>query len=186
MPRINLLPWREALREQRRKQFLQGLLFALLAGLGLVLGAGVWIDGDIATQEARNERLQEANAELDRQISEIRNLERERRDLLARMQVIQELQGNRPVIVRIFDELVRTLADGVFFTSLQLSGERLAVEGVAESNDRISELMRNLDRSDWFGNPNLQGLREMPEYGPQASRFNLTVSRTLPRDQKGD
>ena len=101
----------------------------------------------------------------------------------ADLRVIQELQGNRPVIVRVFDELVRTLAKGVHFNTLEMQGNRLAVAGVAESNNRISTLMRNLDNSDWFANPNLKTIKEDPQnphYGAQASTFNLTFVQTNP------
>ena len=182
MTRINLLPWRDELREERKKAFFQSLLFVLIVAGGLLFLAGTVIDGNIETQNARNARLQEEIRILDTRISEIRSLEQQRRDLLARMEVIQNLQGNRPVIVRIFDELVQTLADGVFYTSLRVAGSNVSLEGVAETNARVSALMRNLDGSDWFVNPNLRGLREAPEFGSQASRFTLTVTQTLPRD----
>lgn len=186
MPRINLLPWRDEQRELRKKQFMQALALILLGAVALLLLGGMWLERGIDHQQARNDLLRQEIRVLDDQIREIRNLQQERRDLLARMQVIQQLQGNRPVSVRIFDELVQTLAEGVFFTSLQLVDEQLAIEGIAESNARISKLMRNLEASDWFGSPNLRGLRETPEYGAQASRFNLTVSRMLPSSQEGD
>lgn len=184
MTRINLLPWREELREQRKKAFLQALVLVLIVAGGLVFLAGTVIDGSIDTQNARNARLQEEIRVLDGQIREIRTLQEQRRDLLARMEVIQNLQGNRPVIVRIFDELVQTLADGVFYTSLRVQGTNVSLEGVAESNARVSALMRNLDASDWFANPNLRGLREAREFGSQASRFQLTVTQTLPRNEQ--
>ncbi len=184
MTRINLLPWRDELREERKKAFLQYLVFVLILAGGLVFLTGTWIDGNISTQNARNAMLQDEIRVLDNRIREIRTLEQQRRDLLARMEVIQNLQGNRPVIVRIFDELVQTLSDGVFYTSLRVSGTTLSLEGVAESNARVSALMRNLDGSEWFTNPNLRGLREAPEFGSQASRFTLTVTQTLPRNER--
>ena len=184
MTRINLLPWRETLREERKKAFIQTVVFVLILAGGLVFVAGTVIDGNIDTQNARNELLEDEIKLLDARISEIRTLEQQRRDLLARMQVIQNLQGNRPVIVRIFDELVQTLADGVFYNSLRVAGTNVSLEGVAESNARVSALMRNLDGSDWFMNPNLRGLREAPEFGSQASRFTLNVTQTLPRNEQ--
>lgn len=187
MTRINLLPWREELREEKRKEFVQFLALALLvAGLGL-FGAGTWISGKVERQDARNAYVQEEIDRLDQRIAEIRQLERRRRELLARMRVIQELQGNRPVIVRIFDQLVRTLADGVFYTQLQLDGSTIQVSGVAEANDRVSALMRRLDESEWFTAPNLRGLREATQYGAQASTFDLSFEQTLPQrdDEEG-
>lgn len=186
MTRINLLPWREELREERKKEFLQYLLLTLLVAGGLVFVAGTWISGRIEDQQARNKYLQDEIKVLDARIAEIRDLARQRQELLDRMQVIQELQGNRPVIVRVFDELVRTLAKGVFYTNLTYRGNLVTVSGVAESNNRVSELMRNLDASEWFRDPNLKGLREAPNYGPQASTFELTFRQTLPgKDEEG-
>ncbi|MEE4361067.1 MAG: PilN domain-containing protein [Pseudomonadales bacterium] len=180
MTRINLLPWREELREERKKEFLQYLALVLLVAGGLVFVSGTWISGRIEDQTARNNYLRKEIKVLDERIAEIRDLARQREELLARMQVIQELQGNRPVIVRVFDELVRSLAKGVFYTRLSFRGDLVTVSGVAESNNRVSELMRNVDASQWFTDPNLKGLREAPNYGPQASTFELTFKQTLP------
>jgi len=144
---------------------------------------GLYLDDRIETQEGRNARLTREIEELDRKIAEIQSLQKTRDELLARMRVIQELQGNRPVIVRVFDELVRTLASGVHFNTLKKQGTTLTVEGVAESNNRISSLMRNLDNSDWFASPNLKTIKEDPKnvnYGAQASTFNLTFVQTNP------
>jgi len=192
MARINLLPWREWERERKRKEFLGNLAGVLVAGVALVLLYGWYLNGQIEDQEARNAYLESQIAELDRKIAEIQDLQKTRDELLARMRVIQELQGNRPVIVRIFDEMVRTLAKGVHFRNLKMEGNRLTLDGVAESNNRISTLMRNLDNSDWFANPNLKTIKEDPDntvYGPQASTFNLTFVQTNPNkaaDENGD
>lgn len=190
MARINLLPWREWERERKKKEFFVNLGAVVLLGAVLVLAGGWYLDGRIETQEARNKYLENEIAELDRKIAEIRELQKTRDELLARMRVIQELQGNRPVIVRVFDELVRTLATGVHFRKLQLQGTRLSVEGVAESNNRISTLMRNLDASDWFASPNLRSIKEdpqNPDYGAQASTFNLTFVQANPnKSEEGE
>ncbi len=185
MARINLLPWREWERERRKKEFFGNLAGALVAAVAIVLLVGVYLNGRIESQQARNEFLEARIAELDHKIAEIEDLQKTRDELLARMRVIQELQGNRPVIVRVFDELVRTLAKGVHFRSLKKQGNVLTVEGEAESNNRISSLMRNLDNSDWFANPNLKTIKEDPksvDYGPQASTFNLTFVQTNPNE----
>ena len=180
MTRINLLPWREELREERKKELIQYLVFVLIVAAGLVLMAGTLINGVVEDQKARNDFIKKEIAVLDARIVEIRDLERRREELLARMRVIRELQGNRPVIVRIFDQLVRSLSRGVFYTSLSVTGSTVSVAGVAESNNRVSELMRGIDGSQWFTGPNLRGLREAPAYGPQASTFELTFTQTLP------
>ena len=185
MNRINLLPWREELREERKKEFLQYLALALMVAAVLVLLGGIRVSGNVETQQARNAYIEAEIEVLDARIREIRDLEKRRGELLARMRVIQELQGNRPVIVRIFDQLVRTLAGGVFYNSLSVSGNRVQVSGVAESNNRVSELMRRIDGSEWFTGPQLRQLRETPDYGPLASTFELSFTQTLPERQRG-
>ena len=183
MARINLLPWREWERERRKKQFLGNLAGVFVLGVVLVLGAGLFLDGRIDNQKQRNAFLEREIAVLDQKIAEIRDLQKTREELLARIRVILELQGNRPVIVRVFDELVRTLAPGVHFRSLKMQGSLLTLDGSAESNNRISSLMRNLDASDWFAQPNLKSIKEDPgsvHYGPQANEFNLTFVQTNP------
>ncbi|HSG89872.1 MAG TPA: PilN domain-containing protein [Pseudomonadales bacterium] len=185
MTRINLLPWREELREERKKEFLQYLLFVAIIAGGIIFLGGSWISGNIETQTARNDYIRGEIKVLDARIAEIRDLQRRREELLARMRVIQELQGNRPVIVRIFDQLVRTLSKGVFYTALNVSGTTVNVNGVAESNNRVSELMRAINQSEWFTSPNLRGLKEAANYGPQASTFELTFTQTLPQREEG-
>jgi type IV pilus assembly protein PilN len=185
MARINLLPWREWERERRKKAFLTNLAGVLAGGVGLVLVFGWVLNGRIEDQQQRNRLLQAEIVVLDERIAEIQNLQKIRDELLARMQVIQQLQGNRPVIVRVFDELVRTLSTGTHFRKLRMEGNRLAVEGVAESNNRISALMRNLETSDWFARPNLRSIKEDPRnlnYGPHASTFNLTFVQVSPNN----
>lgn len=180
MTRINLLPWREELREEKQKEFLQYVAFVLIVAGGLLFVGGQYVNGGIEQQQQRNAYLRTEIAALDTRIAEIRDLQQRRRELLERMQVIQDLQGNRPVIVRIFDQLVRTLSKGVFYGDLAVAGNNVSVKGIAESNNRVSELMRNLDASEWFTNPNLRQLAEAPNYGDQASQFDLTFQQTLP------
>lgn len=183
MARINLLPWREWERARKKKEFLGNIAGVLAAGVAIVFVVGWYLNGQIEDQQARNRFLEAEIQVLDKRIAEIQDLQKTRNELLDRMRVIQELQGNRPVIVRVFDELVRTLASGVHFKTLKYEGTQLTVEGVAESNNRISSLMRNLDGSDWFARPNLRSIKEDPQnvdYGSQASTFNLTFVQTNP------
>jgi type IV pilus assembly protein PilN len=186
MANINLLPWREWERERRKNEFLVRIGGVFVFGLLMVLIAGWYLDSSIDRQNARNQFLTDKIAVLDQQIAEIRDLRAKRDQLLARMRVIQELQGNRPVIVRVFDELVRTLAKGVYFTTLSMAGNTLSVTGTAESNNRISSLMRSLDGSDWFTEPNLKGLTANSQAGEQASNFQLTVVQTSPKKAEGE
>ena len=186
MANINLLPWREWERERKRKEFLTQLVVVLVIGLLLVFGAGWQLDNSIGNQNQRNERLERGINRLDSKIAEIRTLRKERQDLLARMQVIQQLQGNRPVIVRVFDEMVQTLAKGVHYRKLEMQGVELAVYGIAESNNRISALMRSLDGSEWFTEPNLKSIKEDPtnsDYGEQASTFELVFVQENPNNK---
>jgi type IV pilus assembly protein PilN len=180
MAHINLLPWREWERERRKNEFLVRVGGALVVGLVLVFAAGFQLDGSIERQNKRNQFLKDKIVVLDKQIAEIKDLREKREQLLARMRVIQELQGNRPVIVRVFDEMVRTLAKGVYYSSARLDGKNISVEGTAESNNRISSLMRNIDASDWFESPNLKGIKENTQAGAQASNFQLTFAQTSP------
>lgn len=183
MANINLLPWREWERERKQKEFLTQVAGVLILGIVIIFAAGQFLDTAIENQEGRNQFLQTKISVLDGKIAEIQMLRKQREDLLARMQVINELQGNRPVIVRVFDEVVQTLAKGVHYKKLSLAGKSLSVAGVAESNNRISALMRNLDSSDWFTQPNLKGIKEDPtnsDYGEQASTFELSFAQSNP------
>ena len=179
MADINLLPWRETRRQERKKQFLVGLV-ATLAGAALSLFCwDLAVNGRISHQQSRNQHLQAQIALLDEEVAEIRDLQRKRNQLIERMRVIQALQGNRPVVVRLLDQLVRTVPDGVFYTSLKTTANMVSIEGVAESNNRVSSLMRRLDGSDWLENPNLDAVQTAPEYGEQATTFALTVNLQL-------
>ncbi|HLV77176.1 MAG TPA: PilN domain-containing protein [Marinobacter sp.] len=186
MAKINLRPWREELRAEKQKQFVTMILGAAIIGGGL---AYLWksdLDSRVAYQQSRNAYIETASKELDKQIREIDDLKRQRDALLARMQVIQDLQGKRPVIVRVFDELVRTLPDGLYFTDLKRSGDRLDIVGMAESNSRISNLMRQFEDSDWFASPNLSNVAVADNRRAGYSQFNLSVQQTTPEPEGED
>ena len=180
MAQINLLPWREERRQKLKKDFLVTVGLVLALGVGLVALGDRIVNGQIQNQNARNQYLADNIKVLDEQVAEIRELQKKRNQLLDRMRVIQELQGNRPIIVRVLDQLVRTVPDGVFYTSVQTSDKTINIKGVAESNNRVSSLMRRLDASDWLANPTLDAVRAAPEYGDQANTFNLTVQIQAP------
>ncbi|MBV1905548.1 MAG: PilN domain-containing protein [Pseudomonadales bacterium] len=181
MAKINLLPWREWERERKKNEFLTQLAIVAVFGLVLVMGAGTYLDGLVDNQQARNRFVQTRISVMDKRIAEISKLREEREDLLARMRVIQELQGNRPIIVHVFDDLVRTLAKGVYYDKVSLTGTGLSMNGIAESNNRISSLMRNIESSDWFARPNLKGIKENTSQGAQASSFEMTASQVNPK-----
>lgn len=169
MPRINLLPWREKQRLRRRNQFFAGLAGGVAAA-GVVIGLASWImSGIIDNQNERNDLLKAEIAQLDKKIAEILDLEAAKDRLLARMAIIEQLQRSRPEIVHVFDELVATLPDGVYLTSIKQSGKRLEIRGNAESNTRVSAFMRNIDRSKWLTQPDLQVV-EVKEAGARSKR----------------
>jgi type IV pilus assembly protein PilN len=178
--KINLLPWREELREERKQEFLKVLGGVALIGALVVFAGMQFYDREIETQKDRNGFLTAEIKLLEARIAEIKQLQQKRNELLARMKVIQELQGNRPVIVRLFDELARRLSDKVYFTSLSYRGKSISIDGVAESNNRISSQLRNFDESTWFDKPNVTGIVADPSAGSQASRFKLEVLQGTP------
>jgi len=156
MPRINLLPWREELREQRRNQFFVALGGAAGAA-ALVVFLGVLVmNSVISHQLSRNAVLEEEMKLLDLKIKEIRDLEEQKDSLIARMQIIEQLQQSRPEVVHLFDEMVKTLPEGVYLNKLKQNGKKLGIEGTAESNTRVSAFMRNIDKSEWLTSPDLE------------------------------
>lgn len=185
MARINLLPWREARREELKRAFLSILGLVAAVAVILVVLADRVVNSQIDSQNARNDYITKNIRELDKQVEEIKDLQRKRNQLVERMRVIQELQGNRPIIVRVLDQLVRTVPDGVFYTGVGATGTDLSIDGVAESNNRVSSLMRRLDASDWLKEPNLDAVRSAPLYGDQANTFDLTVKVDLPKNENG-
>ncbi|MDT4846037.1 Fimbrial assembly protein (PilN) [compost metagenome] len=183
MARINLLPWREQLREERKQRFLVTLGGVFLASAGLVFLGDQYLDSAVENQNARNDFLRKEISVLDSRIKEISELKTRRQQLLERMKIIQDLQGNRPIIGRIFDQLVRTLPDGVYFTDLKMNGKTISIAGAAESNNRVSNLMRNLDSSEWLTAPNLTEVKAVTQGAvDQANVFQLTIQQTQPGD----
>ncbi|KIF65548.1 pilus assembly protein PilN [Pseudomonas koreensis] len=182
MARINLLPWREERREERRKRFLLILIGVLAGSIGAVLIADQIISAAIERQMARNDYIGKQIAVVDERIKQISELKARRQQLVERMRIIQDLQGNRQISGRIFDQLARTLPDGVYFTDVKMAGKTLSISGAAESNNRVSELMRNLDASDWFDAPSLNEVKATSaDQVEQANVFQLTVRQTQPK-----
>lgn len=176
MAKINLLPWRQEYRAQKQKEFQQvAVLVVMAAGFATFMWMKT-VDAQIANQNGRNQLLQSEIAVLDKKVREIKDLKKRRQELIDRMRVIQELQGNRPLAVRYFDEMVRSAPEGLWLTNLKRSGDAVQISGVAESNNRVSSFMRNLDQSEWYREPNLTGVTAKPEFGEQASAFQMTVN----------
>ncbi len=183
MARINLLPWREQLREERKQQFLATLVGVLIVAGGLVFLGDQYFNAAIDRQNARNEFIRKEISALDARIKEISELRARRQQLVERMKIIQDLQGNRPIAARVFDQLVRTLPDGVYFTGLKMTGRLISVEGAAESNNLVSSLMRNLGASEWLKSPNLTEVKAISaDRLDQANTFRLTVQQTVPSE----
>ncbi len=188
MPHINLLPWRDELRKRREKEFIVTAVIAALMMGGVVLGVHLHYESRIAYQNQRNTFIDTEIASLDKKIKEIENLKKERDSLIARTKVIQDLQAGRPEIVHVFDELVTTLPDGVYYTKVAQKGQGMNLQGVAQSNARVSSLMRSLNTSTWFENPSLVEITANPqkETAVRLSKFSLNVNQARKKKQGED
>ena len=177
MARINLLPWRAERRKQRQKEFGIMLAFAALAGVVLWFLVNSYYNSQIDGQNERNAYLQEQIKQVEAKITEIDELDRQKARLLARKEVIEQLQANRSQMVHLFDSLVRTIPDGVTLASIKQEGEILTLEGNAQSNARVSAYMRNLEVSGWMTKPDLSIIEvKKDEKTPAAG----SAGRTLP------
>jgi len=178
--RINLLPWREELRQEQKKQF------AMMAVMTCVLAAAIvglihfQMQSKIDYQLSRNSFMSNEIAKVDEEIKEISELKKVRRSLIERMEVIQDLQGSRPSIVHLFSEIVASVPNGVYLESLAQTGSNLLINGQAESNARVSTYMRNLSASEWLKEPNLTVIEVEDITVNRISTFTLTVKQTSP------
>lgn len=187
MPRINLLPWREERRKERQQAFVVMLVATVIAGAAVVFIANLHVGQLIANQETRNQYLRNEISLVDKKIAEIKELQSTKQSLIARMQVIERLQKSRPQIVHLFDELVRTLPNGVYLTSIVQKGDSLEIRGVAESSARVSAYMRNIDASDWMKDPKLGKIETRSEGRVRRSEFSLTAKQEAPgRDDEAE
>jgi type IV pilus assembly protein PilN len=177
---VNLLRWRDRQRALRQKKFNVLAIGAVVVGAALVFGAYTYMNARIEHQNTRNQMLQSEIRTLDRQIARIRDLDRQRQSLIDRIEVIQTLQASRPEAVHLFDEMVATLPEGTFFRELRQEGNRIRLVGRAESNARISALMRRVDASAWLRDSKLE-IIETRQAGPlQVRDFRLEASQTRP------
>lgn len=182
MASINLLPWRQELRKQRQQEFIAIVMGVAMIAVAIILFGHVALSKQVGDQDERNQYIRSEISKLDDQIKEIDALQKRREELLSRMKVIQDLQGRRPVIVRIFDEFVRVMPDGVYISSLERKGDRFSLGGVAETANQVSNLMRNFDASPWFKNPQLSTVsatkaatNAKDAEGAKSNAFSLTV-----------
>ena len=179
MAKINLLPWREELRKELQQQF-----YATV-GMFVVLTLCVWgavhffNTQRIDYQLSRNTTLDAEIVKLDKKIEEIQRLEKEKQRLKARIEAIEQLQGNRPLIVRLFDELVTSLPEGVSLKSVTQKGKTVTINGVAQSNARVSSFMRKLEASNWLADPQLDVIEATDTQGQRVSNFTMRFNQVV-------
>ncbi|MDJ0832249.1 MAG: PilN domain-containing protein [Gammaproteobacteria bacterium] len=180
MTRINLLPWRDELRQERQKQFVSmaALTFMLAAAIVGLIHFQMVTKTDY--QKSRNQFLTNEISKLDEEIKEIQELQKVRKSLIERMEVIQDLQASRPTIVHLFTELVTSVPNGVYLKTMEQTQDVLKITGEAESNARVSSYMRNLNNSDWLKDPNLDVIEIEDKTVTRISSFILTVKQTSP------
>src|ERR1700722_10514222 len=174
MPRINLLPWREQERKVGRREFLGAAGAAVFASVILVIVGKLVYSSWTDPQTEKNNLLKKEIVKLDSQIADIQDLETRKQRLVARMEIIEKLQRKRPEIVHLFDEIVKTVPDGIYLTAIKQSGNKLEIHGIAQSSTRVSTFMRNIDSSVWMDNPVLQVVESAKDSPTGGSNFTLT------------
>lgn len=177
MPRINLLPWREADRKRKRQEFYFGLLGALAVALLIGLLASLQMDSAIAYQNERNQTLEDAIQEVEKQIVEVVGLEEQQQRLEARMEVIEQLQRSRPGVVHLFEQLVRIVPDGIHLTSFKQTNSSLQLRGMAQSSTRVAAFMRNIEGSEYLAEPALENLENKSTAADSNSEFTLNAKQ---------
>ncbi|MCW9013824.1 MAG: PilN domain-containing protein [Gammaproteobacteria bacterium] len=185
MARINLLPWREELRKAQTRQFTTLTIFSVILTAAVILLVHVNINRMIDFQNQRNGILQEEIKRLDVELLKIKGLEETKEKLLSRMEIIQSLQQKRPQVVHLFDDVVRTVPEGLHVTEIQQRGSTLTIHGIAESNGRVSAYMRNIDASEWMKNPQLKVIESKRKDG-RGSEFTIVASQDAPKDNNAE
>ena len=162
MPRINLLPWRDQERKDRKLRFFVALGGSALAAGVVAAACFLMFKSMIGSQEQRNDLLRAEIKTVDRQIEEINDLETQKQRFISRMQVIEKLQRSRSEVVHLFDEVARTMPDGTYLTTFNQEGKKLKFEGVAQSSTRVSTFMRAISASQWMKDPELEVVESKP------------------------
>ena len=183
MAHINLLPWREEQRQEQTRQFATVTVLSLILTGAAIFMVHVTFNNQIDHQQFRNKILQDEIKTLDASLKQIETLEETKDQLLARMDVIQSLQQQRPQIVHLFDDFVRTVPEGIYLTDIKQQGEQLTIQGVAESNGRVSAYMRNIDASSWMATPKLKVI-EIKKGTLRSSDFTLVTSQSRPENKQ--
>jgi len=189
MARINLLPWRAERRKLRQKEFATMLGLSALAGVALWFLVNMYYNNQISGENDRNAYLKDQIKQVDTQIKEIEELDKKKAKLLARKEVIEQLQANRSQMVHLFDSLVRTIPDGVILSSIKQEGDKLTLEGRSQSNARVSTYMRNLEGSGWMTKPDLSIIEAKAGDAGLPYTFRLSVmlaNPNAPKDENGD
>jgi type IV pilus assembly protein PilN len=186
MPRINLLPWREEERKKRQRDFGVAMAAGVVVAIVCVLGTLFVYSQMIDNQKDRNQRLNDEIAELQKSIEEIDGLERQKERLLARMEIIEQLQKSRPEIVHLFDEIARQLPEGVYLTGMTQRGSKVELRGVAQSSTRVSALMRQVDASDWMADPEVDRVETTSTGSSRHAEFIVYVKQEHANDDSED
>ncbi|OAD23704.1 Fimbrial assembly [Candidatus Thiomargarita nelsonii] len=188
MPHINLLPWRETLKKERETRFFLITGMSLLFMGIVVILVHLYMVDQIDYQQRRNHYLKSEIKKVEAQLKEIETLKKEKKRLIERMDIIQELEESRSNVVHLFDELVKQVPNGVYFTSMKQKGNQITLEGVAQSGNRVSELMENLEASQWLTNPKIYSIKTIEDNKLQKSaykkrrlsHFKLEITQTAP------
>lgn len=186
MIQVNLLPHRQRRREARQRQFNLMALITAIGALSLVVLNYSFINSQIDAQQSRNARLEAGIVKLDQQIGDIKNLQEKIAVMLARKQVVENLQINRSQSVVVLDELSRQLPEGMYYKAIKQQGPLITLEGVADTNGRVASLVRNLSASPWLENPQLIEIKSVLVNGIKQNEFVLTVNLRLPNAEQGD
>ena len=181
MAKINLLPWRAERRERRKREFFTHLGLAAVAAIVLVLLWGFWMSLRIDNQNGRNSYLKDQITQLDAKITEIKNLEKVKDHLLARKRIVEKLQSSRSQMVHLFDQIVQTIPAGARITSLKQQGDKLTLDGVAQSNATVAEYMRNIEASPWMGPATLVKTENVHTDSNTPYEFELVVKLGTPQ-----
>ena len=182
MAHINLLPWRAERRKQRQREFFMQLGAAAVAAVGVMVLWAFWMGMRVDNQNERNAYLQDQIKQVDARLTKISDLEKVRSQLLARKQIIEQLQANRSQMVHLFDELVKTIPGSVRLTSVKQAGDQMVLDGVAQSNASVADYMRNLEISPWMGQTDLSKTENSHDASKMPYKFGLTVSLQKPKD----
>jgi type IV pilus assembly protein PilN len=185
MVKINLLPWREERRQKLTKEYYILLGLGALIALGLVVSVYMIYDHNIKFQNERNGIITAEIVKLDNQIKEIEDLEEKRDDLLSRKKVIEELQANKTQMVHFFDELLKTVPNGLFLENIKQNGNAISLEGYAQSHSRVSAYMRKLEKSEWFKVPvKVEYIKADESFDTHEQKFKLQVNLVNPLTKK--